>query len=163
MTTPDGRNDFDFVFGAWEVSHRRLVDMLDPECDVWETFSGTSRAEPVLDGIGNVDRLWVPATPGGPPLEGFTLRLFEPDAGTWRIWWSSTTRPGRLDPPVEGRFVDGVGRFDTEDVIDGVAIGVRFGWRDTATPCPRWDQQFSFDGGRTWRTTWTMDHTRSAA
>lgn len=161
MTLSDGRQDFDFVVGTWEVRHRRLVDMLDPACDAWETFSGTSRAEPVLGGIGNVDRLWVPATPGGEPLEGLTLRLFEPATRTWRIWWSSTTRPGRLDPPMEGRFVDGVGAFANEDVIDGVAIGVRFAWRDTATPAPHWEQEFSFDGGQTWRMTWSMDFTRA--
>ena len=52
----------------------------------------------MLGGVGNLDHFH---TPG---YEGFSLRLHEPETDTWRIWWSSTSRPGRLDPPVEGRF-----------------------------------------------------------
>ena len=87
----------------------------------------------MLDGYGNLDHF---RTDG---YEGFSLRLYSPEEDLWRIWWSSTRRPGRLDPPVEGRFSpDGTtARFETEDVLDGVAIKMRFDWSEiTARPPP---------------------------
>ena len=111
-----GASDFDFLPGSWDVRNRRLTDMLDPACDTWEEFDATSDAEAMLDGYGNLDHF---RTDG---YEGFSLRLYSPEEDLWRIWWSSTRRPGRLDPPVEGRFApDGTtARFETEDVLDGV-------------------------------------------
>jgi hypothetical protein len=155
-----GQHDFDFVFGSWHIANRRLRNPLDPECEDWEAFAAHSEAAPILGGCGHTDRMWAPEPPWGTAMEGFTLRLFEPDSGLWRIWWSSTMRPGRLDPPVEGRFVSGIGTFETEDVIDGVSIGVRFRWTDTTSESPRWEQAFSFDEGATWTTNWTMQLTR---
>src|SRR3954447_13464710 len=99
--------DFDFLPGTWHVANRRLVNLLDPACEEWEEFEATSEARAMLGGIGNVDHF---RTDG---YEGFSLRLYEPGKDVWRIWWSSTARPGRLDPPVEGRFTaDGTATFD---------------------------------------------------
>ena len=159
--TDDGRHDFDFIHGTWTVRHRRLVAMLDPECTEWMDLTGTSRAAPVLGGLGNIDRLWIPHA--APPFEGMTLRLFDPETRLWRIWWSATTRPGHLDAAMEGRFAYGVGTFEHDEVLDGIELGVRFYWRDTTTPAPRWEQEFSFDGGESWVPNWTMDFTRETA
>ena len=158
----DGRHDFDFIFGTWTVAHRRLTDHFDPGCDTWETFAGTSAAEPVLGGLGNADRIWVPEMPDGRALEGYTLRLFDPGTATWRIWWASTSRPGVLDPPVAGRFADGVGRFTGDDVLGGRPAQVEFAWRDITADGARWEQAFSFDGGATWKPNWIMEFSRSA-
>ena len=160
----DGRRDFDFLHGTWDVSHRRLIDRLDPECGEWQTFAGTGRAEPILGGLGNADRLWVPDLPGEGAFEGHTVRLFDPASRAWRIWWASTARPGILDPPLEGRFADGAGSFgDADDTVDGVAIKVRFTWSEITDASARWQQAFSFDAGATWRPNWTMDFTRTQA
>jgi hypothetical protein len=150
-----GAHDFDFLPGTWDVANRRLVDMLDPGCDEWETFAATSEARAMLGGTGNVDHF---ITDG---YEGFSLRLYEPEADVWRIWWSSTARPGRLDPPVEGRFsAPGFARFECDDVLDGVPLRMRFDWSDIRADFARWEQSFSFDGGATWKPNWVMELSR---
>jgi hypothetical protein len=156
----DGRHDFDFLAGSWRVHSRRLTDALDPACDEWVEFDGTCDARLILDGLGNTDTFRVPALPDGRSLEGFTLRLFEPETGQWRIWWASTTRPGVLDEPVVGRFVDGVGTFECPDVVNGVSVLVRYRWSEITPTSARWEQFFSFDEGETWHRNWIMDNTR---
>jgi hypothetical protein len=148
--------DFDFLPGRWHIANRRLVDMLDPECDEWEEFAASSEARAMLGGAGNVDHFKT----GG--YEGFSLRLYDPEQDLWRIWWSSTARPGRLDPPVEGRFADGIARFECEDVLEGVPIRVRFDWSEMTGDSALWEQSFSFDGGETWKLNWVMRLTRQA-
>ena len=156
----DGRHDFDFFAGSWHVHHRRVTDALDSTCDEWVEFDGTCDARLILDGLGNTDGLRVPELPAGGSLEGRTLRLFEPETGLWRIWWASTTRPGVLDEPVVGRFVDGIGTFECADVVGGVSLLVRFLWSDITPTSARWQQFFSFDDGASWHLNWIMDKTR---
>jgi hypothetical protein len=151
--------DFDFLPGHWRVANRRLVDTLDPGCTEWEEFDATSEARAILGGLGNLDHFRVV---GEDDYEGFSLRLFDPENDIWRIWWSSTARPGRLDPPVEGRFSDsGRARFECEDVLDGVAIKMRFDWSEITDTSARWEQAFSFDGGGSWKPNWIMELTRA--
>ncbi len=150
-----GATDFDFLPGHWRVANRRLVNTLDPACDEWEEFEATSDAEAMLGGVGNLDHFHTD------DYEGFSLRLYDPARDTWRIWWSSTARPGRLDPPVEGRFApDGTARFETADVLEGIPIRMRFDWSEITASSARWDQSFSFDDGETWILNWTMRLTR---
>ena len=96
---------------------------------------------------------------GGPPFEGFTLRLFDPSDQTWRIWWSSTRAPGVLDTPVAGRFDGSHGVFEAADTIAG-----RPHWSASngspTTRRPRWQQSFSYDDGATWSTNWQMVFTK---
>jgi len=151
-----GVTDFDFLPGDWRVHNRRLVDLTDPACEEWQEFEATSEARAMLGGVGNVDHFHAPG------YEGFSLRLYDPERDLWRIWWSSTQRPGRLDPPVEGRFdADGNARFETADVLDGVPIRMRFEWSEITPDAARWEQSFSFDDGGTWKHNWTMLLTRA--
>ena len=147
-------SDFDFLPGTWRVANRKLADTLDPGCDEWIAFEATSTARAILGGIGNIDHF---VTEG---YEGFSLRLYQPETDSWRIWWSSTQRPGRLDPPVEGRFSGGRARFACEDVLEGVPIHMRFDWSDITADSARWEQSFSFDGGATWKPNWVMELSR---
>ena len=102
--TDTGAHDFDFVFGRWVVHNRKLRDNSDPTCEEWVEFDATSEAWPLLRTGCHTDRIEATAPTDGEPFEGVTFRLYDPAAGTWRIWWSSTRAPGRLDEPVVGRF-----------------------------------------------------------
>lgn len=156
----DGRHDFDFFFGTWDQVNRKRVRPLVQGDDEWIEFKSFSRVGPILNGLGNFDTFDAPDFPGRPGFKGMSLRLFEPTTGTWRIWWASTVGNGALDPPVEGRFEDGVGTFETDDVLDGVAVRVRFTWSEITPTSARWEQRFSFDGGESWDLNWTTWHTR---
>jgi len=89
-----------------------------------------------------------------PVLGGLTLRLFDTDSRAWRLWWTSTRQPRRLDPPLEGRFAGRSALFEGEDVLAGRPVRVQFRWQSQDPR--RWQQDLSFDGGSTWRSTWTM-------
>lgn len=148
-----GSHDFDFLLqGPWHVANHRLRD------GAWERFGARADVRP-LPGGGHIDELSVPDLPGTGPVEAFTLRLFEPATGLWRIWWSSSARPGHLDPPMLGRFADGVGTFHGDDLPGPEPVRLRFLWLPEAPAGPRWEQARSRDGGATWTTDWTMDLT----
>jgi hypothetical protein len=160
MTSTQSRA-FEFVYGEWIVHNRKLRDVADPECGEWLEFSATSDVFPILDGIGHIDRMYVAHPSDGHAFEGFTLRLFDPAKETWSIWWSSTRTPGRLDPPVVGQFVDGVGTFECDDVVGGHNVKVRFQWQSDADT-PTWRQFFSYDAGASWNLNWEMTFRRGA-
>jgi hypothetical protein len=157
--TSSGGDDFAFIYGSWTVHNRKLRDVTDPACEEWVEFHATSEVFPVLHGLGHIDRMDVPEPPDGPAFEGMTLRLFDPSLDTWSIFWSSTRAPGRLDPPVVGRFTGGRGIFECEDEIGGRPVRVRFQWTADG-PTPEWRQSFSYDFGSTWRENWRMTFSR---
>jgi hypothetical protein len=131
-----GPQDFDFIFGRWRVHNRKLRNVADPACEEWVEFDAASHAFPVLHGAGHIDRIYIPDPPDGDAFEGLTLRMLDPTAGTWSIWWSSTGAPGRLDPLVVGRFTGNHGVFDCDDIIGGDAVKVRFEWHADARRLP---------------------------
>ena len=155
----DGRHDFDFFFGAWHVANHKRVKLVEPDSG-WVEFYAEVEAAPILGGVGNIDTYKAPDFPGRPGFEGFTLRLFEPETGLWRIWWASSIGGGQLDEPVVGRFEDGVGVFECDDVVEEVPLRVRYTWKDIAADSVTWEQSFSFDAGATWDTNWIMRSTR---
>lgn len=155
----DGRTDFDFILGRWQIHNRKLVEVLDPACEEWVEFEAAGDARPLLHGLGNIDTFTTDALPpGGAPFQGIALRLFEPETRLWRIWWASTRNPGHLDPPLEGRFDNGQGLFVCDDVLAGRTVKVRFDWQTEGLT--RWQQAFSYDEGATWQTNWIMTFTR---
>jgi hypothetical protein len=145
-----GRHDFDFLHGDWHVRHHRLRERLCG-CTRWDTSDGTATCRPVLDGLGNVDEITVPAI----DTIGVTLRLFDPTTDRWSLHWASTTGP-RLDPPLTGTFEDGVGTFEGADLHADVPIRVRFVWDEITATTARWTQSFSLARGADWEPNWTM-------
>ncbi|MEU6552034.1 hypothetical protein ABZ915_17385 [Streptomyces sp. NPDC046915] len=154
MSSP---HDFDFFHGEWTVLHRRRTDFLDPDSG-WEEFRATSRCWPLFGGAANIDEIDMPHLGS----KGLTLRLFDQESRQWSLNWSSS-RSGKLFPPVVGRFADGRGEFHGDDTHDGKDVRVRFVWSGTSPAAARWEQAFSVDGGETWVTNWIMEFTRPEA
>jgi hypothetical protein len=155
--TKDGRRDFDFYFGRWQIRNERLKERLAGSTD-WETFEATQACSPILDGLGNIDDFHT-AWSGG--FEGMTLRLFNPATREWSIYWASD-RSGTLEPPVVGRFENGVGTFYGRDTHKGTPVLVRFIWSEIHADSAKWQQAFSTDDGKTWETNWVMHMQRIA-
>ncbi|WP_294227376.1 DUF1579 domain-containing protein [uncultured Shimia sp.] len=151
-------SDFDFGFGKWRVSHRRLKERL-VGCQEWEEFTGTSETRPVLGGNGNIEDNLLNLPSG--PYRAIAIRDFDVTQKTWAIWWLSANNPHQLDKPVVGKFKDGEGAFFADEMFNGEPVRVRFLWLRTDTSSPRWEQAMSNDGGATWETNWTMDFERA--
>ena len=93
---------------------------------------------------------------------GLTLRLFDPEARQWSIYFISSV-DGRLDPiPVVGGFQGNRGEFYAQDQVGGRPVKVRYLWTIQDQNHARWEQAFSYDDA-TWETNWTADFTRGDA
>lgn len=151
-----GRHAFDFLHGSWRVSHRVLRERL-LDCDLWDEHAGDAVCTPILGGVGNLDEIGLPHQ----DALGATLRLYDRDADQWTLHWSSS-RTGRLDPPMTGTFADGVGTFLGRDQLRGGAIDVRFVWDDIGPSSARWTQAFCWADGGEWETNWVMNFRRTS-
>jgi hypothetical protein len=152
-----GAHDFDFLAGEWRVHHRRLKERLANNRE-WIEFNGTCASRKILGGLGNMDENLLDMPDRS--YSAVTVRTYDPAKDQWSIWWIDSRNPGPLDPPVVGRFENGVGTFYAEDNFKGKPIRVRFLWTKLSTT-PHWEQAFSNDGGKTWETNWTMDFTKA--
>jgi hypothetical protein len=153
----DGRHDFAFQTGDWRVRHRKLRERLAGNAD-WFEFDGTCRGWELIDGAGNVDDHWL-GDPNG-AFTAATVRRTDPATGLWSIWWLDSRFPG-LAPPLQGRFVSGVGTFFGEDEHAGRPIDIRFIWSEITDSGARWEQAFSADNGATWEVNWIMEFSRA--
>lgn len=150
---PRRTSDFDFCAGTWRVHNRRLTTPLDAGGE-WVEATATSRGALFHSGAVNIDEV---VFDNG--AYGLAIRTFAQASGTWSVYWVSS-RDGQLQPPVHGTF-DGDGcEFFGDDVHDGTPVRARYRWSGTTGPTPRWEQDFSTDGGKTWITNWIADHTR---
>jgi hypothetical protein len=153
-----GLHAFDFLVGQWQVRHSRLKERLAGSHE-WVEFDGTSRNFPLMGGWANSDDN-VLEMPGG-EYRAVSLRSYDAQTGEWSIWWLDSRFPsGPLEPPVKGRFENGVGTFYADDTLRGKPIRIRFIWSQITPTSARWEQAFSPDGGKTWEVNWRMDFQR---
>jgi hypothetical protein len=151
-------HDFDFLIGSWRVHHRRLKARLAGSHE-WQEFEGTCRLEMTMGGMGTLDDNWLDL-PGG-AYRAMGIRAYDPKTGLWSVWWLDGRNPqGPLDPSLRGRFKNGVGTFEGDDIFNGKPIRVRYIWSAITHNSAHWEQAFSPDGGKTWETNWVMDLTR---
>lgn len=153
-----GLHAFDLRVGTWKMHNRVLPDRLMGS-HAWETWEGTQTFRQMMGGYANVDEN-VFHTPRG-DYNGVTLRAYNNQTGEWAIWWLDGRKPfDSLDPPMKGRFKDGVGIFYAKDTLRGRPVLVRFLWSKFTPNSAHWEQAYSGDGGKTWETNWITDFER---
>ncbi|HEU4945526.1 MAG TPA: hypothetical protein VFT31_00080 [Kribbella sp.] len=147
-------SDFDFLTGHFDVVHRQLKEPLTGS-DEWVEYAGSCTARTHFEGAVSIDEARLP-TMGS---YGMSIRVFDPVEKQWTIYWVSS-RDGKLQPPVRGRWVNGSCRLVGEDEHQGRPVLVQFTWSDITEQGARWEQAYSVDGGETWETNWTMQLSR---
>ena len=153
----DGQHDFDFAIGRWKIHLSRLEHPLTGS-KKWIEFDGTLVARKIWDGRANIEEVELKSPAG--PIEGLTLRLYNPQSRQWSIYWANS-KNGSMDPsPQVGQFKNGRGEFYGQDMLDGKLIYVRFVWTKTNSDSPHFEQSYSNDGGTTWEVNWITDQTR---
>ncbi len=150
-------HDFDFFIGHWNIHNRRLKTRLNG-CTEWIEFEAYQEMHTILNGLGNTDNF--KAMFDGKPFEGMTLRLFNPAARLWSIYWADSDKVV-LDPPVLGSFKNAIGEFYGKDIFNGKEILVKFKWDKTDPGNPVWSQAFSADRGKSWEWNWYMYMTKA--
>ncbi len=95
------------------------------------------------------------------PFEGLNLRLYNPEARQWYLYWANAN-DGVLDQPMIGDFANGRGVFYNQETYAGRTVLVRNIYFDIAAGSYRFEQALSDDGGKTWRTNFVAHAIRAA-
>ncbi|HVJ39484.1 MAG TPA: hypothetical protein VM687_16980 [Stenotrophomonas sp.] len=154
----DAPRDWNFLQGDWHARHRRLRDPFAASDD-WETFDGTLALWPVLGGHGVVAHLAMHPHGG----DEFGVRLHTHDAKTrqWLQWRLDGSQPGEIDAASIGALKDGAISYAGEEGVGGKRLPVRTTWSPQSAKAARRELAFSPDDGKTWKTWWTSDFTRT--
>jgi hypothetical protein len=156
-TSRDGQHDFDFEIGRWTIHLKRMLHPLSGTAE-WAEFDGTSVTRPLWDGRADIEEF--ETANGTDRVEGMTLRLYDPKAHQWSLYWASG-KTGQMGlPATVGEFKDGVGEFYDQEPINGRQILVRYQWSRITANSAHFEQAYSDDGGKTWEVNWITDQTR---
>ena len=147
---PSDAEGFAFLEGRWRVFHHQMKDAFAAK-EEWVDYEGRARFFTLLDGLVSVEEL---RTADGRPFGG-AMRTFDRSQRTWSDAWLSAGN-GVLQLPQHGRFVDGVGTWESEEDHDGKRMLARGVWKRVSPDVVTWEQMFSLDAGKTWKTNWFM-------
>jgi hypothetical protein len=154
----DGSHDFDFEIGTWKSHSDRLLHPLTGSKE-WVSYDGTAVVSKIWDGHANL----VDLRADGPVIghvEGISLRLYDPQAHQWLLYYANSKGGVLSPPPTVGEFANGRGVFYDQEPINGRTVLVRNVWSDiTPTSC-HFEQAFSDDWGKTWETNLITTDTR---
>lgn len=153
----DASHDFDFTYGTWKEQSSRLQDPLTGSTH-WIQMNGVSVTSPIWHGRANMTELESKGPDG--PLELLALRLYNPKARQWNIYFA-TSGVGVLGMPATvGTFHDGKGEFYDQETYKNQPIWVRFRNFPLTKDTLQSDQAFSTDAGKTWETNWINKYIR---
>lgn len=153
-TERDGQHDFDWDIGTWKTHQRRLLHPLTGST-TWVEYNGTDVVQKVWQGasVGKIEA-------DGPSghLEIFTLRLYNPQAHQWSVYFTNPAS-GILSLPAVGEFKNGRAEFYDQETYNDRIIWVRFSISDITPNSCHFEQAFSPDGGKTWEPNFIVTET----
>jgi hypothetical protein len=157
-TLRDGSHDFDFEIGTWKSHSKRLLHPLTGSKE-WVSYDGIAVVSKIWDGHANLVDLQADGSVIG-HVEGLSLRLYDPQAHQWLLYYANSKGGVLSPPPTVGEFANGRGVFYDQEPINGRTVLVRNVWSDiTPTSC-HFEQAFSNDWGKTWETNLITTDTR---
>jgi hypothetical protein len=149
LTTPLSRShEFDFAWGNWRTDISFLPNPFSSRSH-WTKIRGRVIVRKLWGGQANLEEIEAKGPHG--PFEGLTLRLYDPKAKQWHLYWANAD-DGVLDEPLTGDFKEGRGVFYNQDTYAGRTVFIRNVYFDIAADSYRFEQALSDDGGKTWRT-----------
>jgi hypothetical protein len=150
----EAARDFDFWLGDWTLEQK----IWSGDGDEFESYKARNRVR-AIGGIGalvehfegNVRFFWLgmqePAR-----VRGVSIRVYDSDAGVWRIFWMDSLDP-KFGPPFTGTFSGGVGNFLLTERPDGIPPGrIRFEPRSDGTV--DWQLAVRTAAGESWQPLW---------
>jgi hypothetical protein len=152
----DGQHDFDFALGTWKTHISVMQHPLSGSTS-WTQIEGTAVIRKVWDGRADLEEIEGDSATGH--FEGMTLRLYNPQAHQWNLYWANG-KDGTLATAMVGEFKDGRGVFYDQETNNGRAILSRNIYFDITPTSYRFEQAYSDDGGQTWETNFTAALTR---
>lgn len=156
----DGQHDFDFAAGTWHTHITRTPDPFG-QPNVTMTVEGTVSSRKVWGG-----RAWLEEIEADGPKghwEAMTLFLYNPKAHQWSMNFLNS-QMGILGTPLVGAFDrDGHAQLISGDTFKDRAILVRGVWTKISADAHDYQEDFSEDGGKAWRTSFVGHKTRIPA
>lgn len=153
---PDQSHDFDFAFGTWQTHISVLIQSSNGAAS-WSHMNGTVATRKVWNGRANLEE--IEADAGSGRFEGMTLRMYDPQAHQWYLYWSNSG-DGTMGPAAVGRFSSRGGEFYDQEPIAGKAVFIRQRYYDVTPTSYRFEQAISNDGGAHWKANFLAALTR---
>jgi hypothetical protein len=158
--TRDGQHDFDFNFGAWRTHIKRVVHPLAHSSETFE-MTGTVTNHTIWGGRAQLEEIEVDGPKGH--WEGMSLFLYNPASHQWSQSFINSAS-GTFAGGLIGSFANGRGELYSEDTDpDGHAILVRGEWSEITPTSHRYEESYSYDGGKTWAPALTASLTKDRA
>ena len=146
---PKEAAQFDFLVGLWELDVKPVINTLAAKIHGVPKFAGTWKAWKSLDGWGMVDELRITDASGNPRTFAHAVRIYDPTARRWSTQNLDVYR---------SVFTASTGEWKGSEMIvtsrntdkDGKAYISRGRYYDITPQAFKFDQDRSFDEGKTW-------------
>ncbi|MFL6300682.1 MAG: hypothetical protein ACJ71N_08770 [Terriglobales bacterium] len=152
-----GAHDFDFAEGTFHTHIKRTMDPFSTSSASIE-LDGTKTSKKIWGGRGWLEQIEAEGPRGH--WEAMTIFLYNPKAHQWSQTYVNSKEGTISSPPTIGSFKDGRGELYTQDSFNDKAILLRGVWSDITPNSHRYEESYSDDGGRSWKTAFVGQLTR---